>query len=332
MPQELLDKARASHQAIVVAVAKELPADDIRNGLYSHLGIRLENEELRYQPRVAPAPKSGRWSKTNAEGAVKRLKDRPMVWRAYSYETPNFGDWSRGSHTMSGQRREYQREYTPPKHLAVAVTLLSKTPGPSPAYLVKFALDEVLDPQAPTLENDLLYDLNILQENVGAADIYPADADLDQYRASLAVQWEVLPPRHRLRNLSRITKDAPDLAPDRLEVIQERYELLESLGPENVVMGTSGFSRYFGALLPDDMVVFENIRYGNAVYIMSGDWQGHSQLTRTELLAKAQRDFMRIPHRKGWQERVRFELAAMRQRNETGKVASGKNPVAPQKP
>ena len=62
LPQELLDKARSSQQPIIVAAAKEIQEEDLMKGLYAHLGLRLEGEELRFLSRVAPPSKSGRWS------------------------------------------------------------------------------------------------------------------------------------------------------------------------------------------------------------------------------------------------------------------------------
>ncbi len=42
-----------------------------------------------------------------------------------------------------------------------------------------------------------LFNLNLLQENVGAADVFPADAALADYLRSIyhTVGWELLPPR-----------------------------------------------------------------------------------------------------------------------------------------
>lgn len=76
------------------------------------------------------------------------------------------------------------------------------------------------------------------------------------------------------------------------------------LGPRNFVAGTSGFSRYFGAQFADDLVVFENVSYGNAAYVMFDEWERLSQLSRVELLASDEH-FVRVPHANSWERRLR---------------------------
>ena len=78
-------------------------------------------------------------------------------------------------------------------------------------------------------------------------------------------------------------------------------------GPQKLVFGMSGISRYFGALVRPNLVVFENMAYGNAVYIMFDKWEELSKKSRTELLTgRMSRDFERVPHRDGWKNAVRF--------------------------
>lgn len=78
-----------------------------------------------------------------------------------------------------------------------------------------------------------------------------------------------------------------------------------SLKPQNLIQGTSQFQRYFGAKFAEDLVVFENVEYGNAIYLMFGNWEELSQKSRTELLSSGSTDFIRIPHTKTWKIRLR---------------------------
>lgn len=327
LPPELLDKARETQGPILVAVAKVVQAEDLKNGVYAHLGLTLEGEKLHLLPQVAPPAKSGRWSKTNAVGALKRLRHLPKVLREFDMQAPDFGDWSKGSHRMCFQRLVYQTEYVPPKHLSIKVTLIEREPDPNGAYLIKFAVDEVLDPQSPQLEQQLFYDLNILQENVGAVDVYPFEATIDDYHNSLAVRWEIHAPRNRNRLVTNILRNTPNLTPERAEALRERTDFLASLHPTCILFGSSGFAHYFGAVIDDKIAVFENIRYENTMYIINDDWKATSELSRNGLLEKAQREFIRIPHRPGWQHRVPREIAAIRARNERGKAAAGHDPL-----
>ena len=54
-----------------------------------------------------------------------------------------------------------------------------------------------------------------------------------------------------------------------------------------------------------DLVVFENIEYGNALYVMFDDWHELSKKSRIELLSSKTAKFIRIPHTKTWKHRLR---------------------------
>ena len=70
--------------------------------------------------------------------------------------------------------------------------------------------------------------------------------------------------------------------------------------------GISGLQRYFGAIIEDDLVVFENTRYGNAIYIMYNNWQELSTLSRIELMSgKYGSDFDRVVHTSKWEDKVK---------------------------
>ena len=88
--------------------------------------------------------------------------------------------------------------------------------------------------------------------------------------------------------------------------------------PQAFIQGTSEFRRYFGAQFADDIVVFENIEYGNAIYVMFEDWQLLSKKTRIELLSAEERQFVRIPHTRTWKLKLRDTVeAGIRKRKAT---------------
>jgi hypothetical protein len=153
---------------------------------------------------------------------------------------------------------------------------------------------------------DRLFDcLNLLQENVGDCDVQEAGATSKDYIKTLHVSWDILPPGTVEEAIERIFSGRE---PSQLEkdTVQERYKFFKSLNPQSLVYGRSGFQRYFGALLRDDLVVFENVNYGNAVYIMFGDWEELSKKSRIELLSgKFGEDFERVIHKGGWRKQVK---------------------------
>jgi hypothetical protein len=178
---------------------------------------------------------------------------------------------------------------------------------------VRFAVDQVLDRRAPGFEQDLFYNLNRLQENVGAANVFPSDATLDEYNATIHVAWRILPEGTAEDVFNAISKDV-SVSPRSERVLRERLAVLKRLKPEAMVTGTDGFVRYFGAMFGDDFVAFENVRYGNAIYIMFEEWRELSKRTRVDLLAGKERQFVRIEHRLGWEKQLRAQVEAYRTR------------------
>lgn len=63
--------------------------------------------------------------------------------------------------------------------------------------------------------------------------------------------------------------------------------------------------RYFGAKFSDNLVVFENTQYGNALYILFENWAELSQLSRLEILRRPSDQYVRIKHSGNWQSRVK---------------------------
>jgi hypothetical protein len=89
--------------------------------------------------------------------------------------------------------------------------------------------------------------------------------------------------------------------------VEDRYSFFKSLNPQREVYGTSGLQRYFGALIKDDLIVFENVEYGNAIYIMFDDWKEMSQKSRIDLLSgKFGKSFERIVHTGNWKNNVKY--------------------------
>ena len=92
------------------------------------------------------------------------------------------------------------------------------------------------------------------------------------------------------------------------------------LKPEAFIAGTDGFLRYFGAKFGDDLVAFENARYGNALYVMYEDWEAISRRSRIDLLAGPPEGFQRVEHRKGWKDILRAIVNEYRRKQRSSKL------------
>ena len=112
-------------------------------------------------------------------------------------------------------------------------------------------------------------------------------------------------PGERTENLARILSKFRAPSKELREKLQDRYTFLEKLKPVAYISGTSGFQRYFGAQFANDLVVFENLEYGNAIYVMFEDWERVSKRSRLDLLRDQDgAKFERVVHRFGWKDAV----------------------------
>jgi len=289
---------------VVAGCAQWYTRQQLADGLLEHLDVHLTEEGLHVPQSVVPSATQGRYSKRNRYGKEIVRKDLPMEGYDITFESPNYGDWSKGSHTTSWYRERYRRDFDPPRELEIEMRCTNPEPGRN-SYMIAFKVNEPLDPADEDFDDRLLYNLNLLQENAYGAGVEAADVDLDAYYATLQVGWEILPPGSREEALERLFRGRQPSREER-DVADGRLQFFESLAPRRIIVGTSGFRRYLGALLEDDLVMFENPTYGNAIYIMYGNWEELSQRTRIDLLAgRCGDDFARVVHKAGWEDRVR---------------------------
>lgn len=253
-----------------------------------------------------PDPTIGTYSKRNAYGYEVVYKDRPKTTVSWSIEAPNYGDSRKGYHSIDYSRPAYQRDNIPPRMLTIKTDHVAEDPTKQ-THVLKFTVQDVLSRNSDDFEENLFFNLNFLQENTGNHDVYESETSLDKYLKTLYVNWEILPPGERDENLLRILGSQTDNPKIRGQVV-DRYDFLNSLRPRNFIRGTSEFRRYFGAQFAEDLVVFENTEYGNAIYVMYGNWQELSQKSRLELLSSRSTEFDRIRHTKTWKQRLRALL------------------------
>lgn len=301
VPPQLLSRLNAfAVDDIVVALVKRISPEEA--GKYQALGVSLtKGNELELPAPFVPAAVAGKYCRANVEGKEVVRKDLPMVTKTTSWESPNWGDWSKGSHIRSITRDVYQRDFIPPKEVELSITLLEVRLGPQ--FIVKFAIDQVLDKRAPDFEADLLYNLNILQENLGGVDVFPSAASLAEYLETVRVDWEILPVGDIDEVVRRMLKGKRAVSDAHRQTLEERLTVMARFNPTAFIAGTNGFLRYFGAQFGSNLVAFENLTYGNALYLMYEDWEQLSRRSRVDLLKGPRDGFDRIEHRDGWEER-----------------------------
>jgi len=305
-PESVLKRVgRIDGDQIVVAAVKKISASDLGSGMYQHLGMTHGPDGPQFPDRLMPHPMTGKFSMWNAQGKEIIRKDLPMIARTFSAEVPNFGDWSNGSHDVYWDREVYQRDFAPPAEAELSIALLKTEVGDVPDYVFRFRVEMVLDKTSAYFGEQLFALINLLQENVGVADVFRSEADQAEYLKTISVQWEILPPGERTETLNRVLSKFRNPSEELKKKLVERHALLEKLKPIAYISGTSGFQRYFGAQFKDDLVVFENLEYGNAIYVMFENWEALSKLSRTDLLRNRHSGFERIVHQSGWEQVLR---------------------------
>lgn len=298
---------------VVVAQTKMIPCFDIINGVYEHLGLVSVDGQVRTGEPVLPSSDFGKWSARNREGWERKRRDLPKIVKTYTWETPNFGDASAyGTHTSSVDREVYQVEFDEPRLHKIRTEILQASEGAASHVLVKFSLDGLIDREDENFEKELLWAVNILQENTGVTGVYPSDASEDDYLATTALDWEVFPPG-TADEIIRIFRKKRKGKPDRFDnLMEDRLRVFASLKPMEYLRGTAKLSSYVGAKFFDDLVVFENVQYGNALYVLYDDWRDISKRSRIDLLRGTSERFDRFVHSDGWEERFLEHIIAER--------------------
>ena len=296
-------------------VAAAVPISPAETRRYQHLGLKSKGDSLNTPFSVVPPAESGRYSRANREGRDVKRRDLPKTTKTIARESPNWGDWSKGSHAVYQTIEVYERDFIPPKELEISVEIIRPASADRDA-LVKFSVDQVLSKGDPDFENDLLYALNLLQENIGRADVFPSSTTAEEYAQTIVVDWEILPPGKITDVMAKVLRGKHAITPDQARVMRERLTMIAKLDPKGYIVGANKFIRYFGAICEDDLIVFENLRYGNAIYIMYEDWEELSKRSRTDLLKGRRDDFERIEHYPGWEDRLAFLVRDYREGGE----------------
>ncbi|EHM02028.1 hypothetical protein HMPREF9946_01546 [Acetobacteraceae bacterium AT-5844] len=295
---------------VVVAAAKRIQQSAIQAGDYAHLGIIIDTDgAVKFDLKTTPLPALGRYSRRNIEGHHITRRDLPKVLRSWSWIYPYFGDWGKGSGIGTTTKEVYQTQFIPPDEAEIDIELINEVGN---EYVFRFAVDRSIDPAHSGSEDVALRFMNLLQENIGAADIFAGEASVEDYLASARVSWELIPVGAKREVLERLFSRPGKFDAEAKVRASERFDLLQSLRPISWISGSSGFQRYFGARFSENLVVFENLSYGNAIYIMPAGWEEMSRLSRGDLMDRHSSQVIRLIHRNGWQGRLERIVAERR--------------------
>ena len=142
--------------------------------------------------------------------------------------------------------------------------------------------------------------------------ITKAVSDLATGRRVIATRrlpWRFLPPgKMGIKRVVSEFRRRKQFLPD-YEVDEERLAFMESLGADETYVGRDSFEGYICFYFIERKIgVLECPFYGNALYILTHDWQTLSKFTKTELLEQFSASVETIRHTRRFQHYVRRKL------------------------
>jgi hypothetical protein len=280
-----------------VLAGKLIDPQEIEDGEYSHLGLTIDTLEVGRTWEIIPDHSVGTQSKRNAEGWVHVRKDLPKFTKYYYRDIENFGNAARnGWSTVAIPREVYERDEYPPYLFHIEVNI-QEILGDGRIGVV-FSVDEVFLATSPSFDGDFLSAINLLQENTGVSGV--VSAENPEFVFTSGLNWSLFPPGDLEAVATSLSSGPRAIAED---VVRERLQLFDQFQPTEYLRGLGGNDHYIGAKYAEDLVVFENLKYGNALYVLYRDWQALSQQPRSDILRLRTSQFDRIIHTDGWENR-----------------------------
>lgn len=290
---------------VVVSTTLKLSFEDIVRGKYYKLGITVSDGQVSHAPSLIPHVTNGHYSKYNCYGREIVLKHLPKVLKTYYWRTPNFGDPYKGYHNNSRTILTWQRKFIAPRDWNLSLQILKQEAN---FILMKISIDTIFNRNLRSFDEDLFFAINLLQENAGDCHIFDANASIDDYLRVTKLGWEIFPPDSIDRAVEKLKSQIHNMTPEKARIIDDRAKFMDKLKPVEIFVGNGMNSKYFGAKFANDLVAFENADYGNAIYILFGNWEELSKKSRTEILQRPDKDFVRIPHTRYWKQNLCNEL------------------------
>jgi hypothetical protein len=295
-----------------VAVVKRISNADIQDGQYKNVGLAWENGQLAVKSPAPPSVESGRYARFNQDGQTIVRHDLPKVEKKITFINPRLFGIAGNRCQITQHRYVFQREQLPGRLLSIETAILL---AGEDSCITRFNIKQSFSVSDLNFDRELLFALNLLQESVGGVNLFPSNATTQDYLGSIHVHWEILPAGERESNIHLILSSFRPRTKEEQEDLEkranERYDFFETLGPKHIIRGTGGLNGYMGAVIEDDIVVFEHLSPGNGIYLLFADWATQSQRTKTDLLTNGQegKDYIRVTHIGDWQLRVRNAIA-----------------------
>lgn len=301
IPNSILAKIKViKADEFVVGCVKKYTFHEIAGGQLKRYGIECKRDGSITETGtpVVPLKQAGKYSFVNVCGDELTSYDQPKVMRDIPYHVKDWhGEWHSGTY----QRPCYPRVYVAPKNIAIVAKINERI---GDEVFVSFRLSEAIKKSANDFQDQVLFGLNLMWENVLSYGIENAATPMNEFEHVISVNWKIFPVGTRLSGeFARIVargRTPAELA-ENVRLIEARYRFLVGLGAKTMIQGFESFCGYIGAQLDDDIVVFDKIKYGNAAYVVQGPWEEMSKMPRLILRKKYGNRVVPVSHHGDWQ-------------------------------
>ncbi|MBZ5985011.1 hypothetical protein KIJ05_07755 [Leuconostoc gelidum subsp. gasicomitatum] len=302
VPEKLLfSLSQIVSDKVIISTNISISARDITNGKYKKWNINSIND-LNDESVInfMPSKREGPSSKINLVGRTTILRDLPKEDKSWNITGPNFGDYSKGTHTSTITKPVFQKEYELPREIHLSIKNIGKEKD-SDEIQLKIWIQELLSKSDKLFSDDFLFNLNLLQESTGNCGVISlSQEENDKLIEEKQKGWEFLPIgtgdiRGKILQKIGNKKDISDSSQERIDYFTNPP--FEIVGHIN---GINSFERYIGLELPDGVIILENFNYGNAIYVLKSNWETFSKMTRGELIKQKSSETERVTHNKNW--------------------------------
>jgi hypothetical protein len=301
IPNHILEKiSTLKSEEIVVWSVLKISELEINKDQYEKLWITIDEWNLSFNKSIIPSVENWRFSKKNIEWDKIKHPERPKISHTY-YAWEKKAYWKNRYFSQYITRDVIAFDIIPPKELSLGLELLEENKVNNETYYTfKLSITDILNKSDDDFNDKLLFNINLLQENIWFSDIFLIGSNKQEYLDSLVVDWNIFPPGTRESDLNKIIWKNNNLSANKLSDITDRYDFIRNLNPSYCIIWKSWMRNYFWAKFSDNLVVFENKDYWNALYILFDDWEELSQLSRTEIQSRPADKYIRIPHTWDW--------------------------------
>lgn len=294
----------------IIATIIRIDKSEINNLKFRNLNLQLVDNKILFKNQYIPENTVGAFSRKNIDGYKIRHRDRDKVKKTfYLGERPYYGDWSKGSFSLYVTKPIYPYENIPPRELSIKTELLDETEND---FKIKVSVNNILNRNDENFEEELFFSVNLLQENIHSVNVFSSETTREEYLRTLSLTWDIFPPGERDEDLERIIRGSRNMTSEKIKEVQNKYDYLVSLNPIEIISGLSGMRKYFGAKFLENLVVFENLNYGNAIYVLFENWEELSKMSRTEIQKRPENEYIRIKHTTNWKQKLERIIASKR--------------------